>query len=253
MANKSTKWFFMQGDSRQGPVSSSELRKLAGQGRISADTLVWKAGLADWIEARRLKGLFPVSSGELEPPPPPRARFTPMPQRGIRDQRLSAESNPIGQASPRRSSDESLGLIAALLPLFGAFVMYNWIGQMNLLQNPMASLNMTGCVTVAAVSMLIGVEASRLGIGSSEDLDSRGNRRRNGPVSWALFTLVVFVLGFPAYMAVRARYGLRNYLVLAVLSTVVFGGCWLVLGQAIDQRSQEVRNDLSRLQRQFAR
>ncbi len=253
MADKSAKWFFMQGDSRQGPVSSSELRKLAGQGRISADTPVWKAGLADWIEARRLKGLFPVYPSELVPPPPPRARFTPMPQKRIRDQRPSAESTLAGQASPRRSSDESLGLIAALLPLLGAFVMYNWIGQMNLLQNPMASLNMAGCVTVAAVSMLIGVEASRLGIGSPEDLDSRGNRRRNGPLNWALFTLAVFVLGFPAYMAVRARYGLRNYLILAVMSTIVFVGCWLALGQAIDQRSQEVRDNLSRLRWQFSR
>ena len=47
-----------------GPVSASEIRRLAAAGRIGPDTQIKKVGTSDWILACRVKGLF----GSTPPP-----------------------------------------------------------------------------------------------------------------------------------------------------------------------------------------
>jgi len=61
-------WYYAQGDRKVGPISEAELKALAATGKLSADDLVWKDGMADWQPAGRLKGL-PFKHGS--PPPIP--------------------------------------------------------------------------------------------------------------------------------------------------------------------------------------
>lgn len=42
-------WFYAIGDERKGPVSEEALQKLARDGKINNDSLVWKEGMADWL------------------------------------------------------------------------------------------------------------------------------------------------------------------------------------------------------------
>lgn len=42
-----------------GPVSASELRKLAQEGRVTPDTPIWKVGSSKKVPASRVRGLFP--------------------------------------------------------------------------------------------------------------------------------------------------------------------------------------------------
>src|SRR5690606_24805793 len=44
-------------DDRRGPVDTSELSRLAADGELQPDHLVWKKGMAEWVPARRVKGL----------------------------------------------------------------------------------------------------------------------------------------------------------------------------------------------------
>jgi uncharacterized RDD family membrane protein YckC len=41
-------WYYAAGGQRQGPVSEDDFQKLARDGVIKPDTLVWKSGMADW-------------------------------------------------------------------------------------------------------------------------------------------------------------------------------------------------------------
>jgi hypothetical protein len=68
-------WFYAVDGSRQGPVPGSALRQLARQGMIGPEDLVWREGLADWVPARTLKGLFdgPGMPPPVPPPLPPEA------------------------------------------------------------------------------------------------------------------------------------------------------------------------------------
>ena len=57
----STEWFFSRKGERTGPISSAELKALAGSERLNPSDLLWKEGMTEWVSARRLKGLFPKS------------------------------------------------------------------------------------------------------------------------------------------------------------------------------------------------
>lgn len=71
-------WFYSAGDTRQGPVTELELRRLAMEGKVKPSDLVWKDGMPDWVEARTVDALFP----RRDPHPdaddrPNRRRFDP--------------------------------------------------------------------------------------------------------------------------------------------------------------------------------
>ncbi len=55
-----TEWFYSRGGNQVGPVSSAELRACAERGTLLPDDWIWKQGMADWVPARRINGLFPA-------------------------------------------------------------------------------------------------------------------------------------------------------------------------------------------------
>ncbi len=52
-------WHYAQNDEQQGPVTWVTLRRMARDGTLSRDDLVWHESLPDWIEAARVADLFP--------------------------------------------------------------------------------------------------------------------------------------------------------------------------------------------------
>ena len=58
----SQEWYYAAGNERHGPVSAPDLKKLADAGTLKPTDLVWKDGMADWVPARSIKGLFPTSA-----------------------------------------------------------------------------------------------------------------------------------------------------------------------------------------------
>lgn len=61
-------WYYSVGGDRQGPVSAQELRKLVDAGTLKAADLVWKDGMADWVAAKSIKGLFPAGTSSAGSP-----------------------------------------------------------------------------------------------------------------------------------------------------------------------------------------
>lgn len=63
-----------------GPVSVEQLRQLAVAGQLTANDLVWKEGMAEWVPAGRFKGLIPpapAANAPLAPGPAVRAAVAP--------------------------------------------------------------------------------------------------------------------------------------------------------------------------------
>ena len=47
-----TNWFYtVDGQEKKGPVPESELRQLLASGQVTAATLVWREGMANWAPA----------------------------------------------------------------------------------------------------------------------------------------------------------------------------------------------------------
>jgi hypothetical protein len=63
---KRSNWYYQVMGSPVGPISGSELRKLANNGTVSIDTLVRRDD-SDWVSAFNVKGLFePKTTSEFE-------------------------------------------------------------------------------------------------------------------------------------------------------------------------------------------
>src|SRR5262249_27564153 len=51
-------WYFSRNGQRHGPVTSSELQRLARTGALTPQDHVWKEGMKDWVPAAQVQGLF---------------------------------------------------------------------------------------------------------------------------------------------------------------------------------------------------
>ena len=67
MANQ---WHYNLYGQQLGPISDSELRKLANDGTLKTEDLIWKEGMAEWRKAGSMKGLFQKSTPPPIPPSP---------------------------------------------------------------------------------------------------------------------------------------------------------------------------------------
>lgn len=58
------KWYYARGDERMGPVDDGQILALASTGQITAQTLVWREGMADWAPwGRAPRPVGPDDSG----------------------------------------------------------------------------------------------------------------------------------------------------------------------------------------------
>ena len=64
-------WFVNFCGDELGPMTSAELRELAEVGGVQPDSLVRKGVDGNWVEARRVKGLFTAPEMRVASPPPP--------------------------------------------------------------------------------------------------------------------------------------------------------------------------------------
>ena len=59
-----TEWLYAKYGEQLGPVSSSQLRRMAENGELKPSDLIWREGLAAWIPASKLAGLRFATSAE---------------------------------------------------------------------------------------------------------------------------------------------------------------------------------------------
>lgn len=67
-------WYFAKDGVQQGPVSEEQIKRMARDGSLRREDLVWREGMAAWQPASEAGVEFPLPSGpsgSLPPPPPP--------------------------------------------------------------------------------------------------------------------------------------------------------------------------------------
>lgn len=64
-------WFYSKNGQRFGPIDAASLKHLAATDQLGVADLVWKNGMAGWLPASRIKGLFPQRVLAASPPPLP--------------------------------------------------------------------------------------------------------------------------------------------------------------------------------------
>lgn len=61
-------WYYVKDGRQCGPVSDECLKQLAATSQLQPVDLVWKDGMAQWVPAHRVNGLFKTPEIPLPPP-----------------------------------------------------------------------------------------------------------------------------------------------------------------------------------------
>ena len=85
-----TQWYYGHNGQQFGPFTDEQLKQLADSGQLQSTDVVWKKGMAQWVKASQLKGLFP-------PVATPGQQHSPAP--------VSSETNPTPLTSPPNEQD----------------------------------------------------------------------------------------------------------------------------------------------------
>jgi hypothetical protein len=64
-------WYIVENGQTVGPFTPGQLAQAAAGGRVGSETLVWSAGMSDWVPARTAPALASLL-GSTPPPPPER-------------------------------------------------------------------------------------------------------------------------------------------------------------------------------------
>ena len=62
-------WYYSHGDAQEGPVTEGTLRGMVADGSLSAEDLVWRAGMEDWAFVQDVPTLLESEDVEAAPPP----------------------------------------------------------------------------------------------------------------------------------------------------------------------------------------
>lgn len=101
-----------------GPASGEIMRKWIGEGRVSADSLIWREGWAEWQSA---SSIFPSLSGGASPPPPS-SPVVPASTPAFTAGPSSLPSEPsTPRTFPRRKSSNSLAVILVVVLTLASF------------------------------------------------------------------------------------------------------------------------------------
>ncbi|MCY2986900.1 MAG: GYF domain-containing protein [Planctomycetota bacterium] len=71
-------WRYAHAGEEHGPLSFEELQQLASQGQLQFNDVVWTEGMATWIEAFSVNGLFPVGGFAEQSPQPGLGMYRPL-------------------------------------------------------------------------------------------------------------------------------------------------------------------------------
>ena len=60
--SQETQWYISQEGQQLGPYTGEQLLSFAQGGNITRESMVWAEGMAEWLPAERIDGLFPVAA-----------------------------------------------------------------------------------------------------------------------------------------------------------------------------------------------
>lgn len=144
-------WYYYQNGESRGPVSMQELQGLLAGGQITAEDLVCKAGMSNWVPAGQIQGIAQPGAAAPPPPPPP----TPSgPSLGERLQKLGT-SDDLVEVMPH------LRLVQRFLELLQRAFSENMLNTIDRWAKVVGSFALIAAALVLMLGlMILGIRAS---------------------------------------------------------------------------------------------
>jgi hypothetical protein len=141
----------------------------------------------------------------------------------------------IGPAPPSilPLSQADYGWALLGLPIVGAILMWVWAESLIMLSWPAAASRLVTLSVVIGTAILAATEARRLGM--------TYNRREGtySSVQWAASLLLLWIIGYPAYLFKRRRFDRRNLLIPGIMVAFIFLISSGVTRELIEQKSAD--------------
>jgi uncharacterized RDD family membrane protein YckC len=119
-------WYYSADGTQQGPISGSQLKQLAASGDLQRSDLIWKEGMADWVRADKVRGLFgekTVPALPSRPKPKPKPVEDEYGFANVDESDFPAEAEEVpAPRKPKRSGREYQGEMAGFGRRLGAFL-----------------------------------------------------------------------------------------------------------------------------------
>jgi hypothetical protein len=106
-------WFLYQDKEQKGPFTDKDFKKMALNGEIKPDSLVWLEDMPEWSPAEAVEGLLPKSSSTPPPLPdnliskqlPPIPKNPPTPGADTNNEKQAQPVNPSAEIIPPSTAD----------------------------------------------------------------------------------------------------------------------------------------------------
>ncbi len=139
------------------------------------------------------------------------------------------------QIKHEKQEREGLGYILLLIPIVSSILMYFWVGNMVMLQNPGSFLNLLGIGTIILTAVLASVEASQLGFG-------KGAKKESSPAAIFLGMVLLWIIVFPYYLYARSKKGKKNLIFGGIIVALIFVAIYVLMSSAINSQLDNIRN-----------
>jgi hypothetical protein len=105
-----SEWYYtVNGQQAATPVSTSQLKQMAGAGQLQPTDLVWQEGMANWVPASSIKGLFGAGRSSAEQPAVVEAPVVASSGGGKKNDKRKAEAD--------ETEEDTAGAVVGLHPL----------------------------------------------------------------------------------------------------------------------------------------
>ncbi len=148
-------------------------------------------------------------------------------------------TSPVGS-----TNNESFGYLLLIIPCIATALIWLWVANMNMLQDPGTTLNVIGGLTLFITAVMVALEAQKLGFGQKKAVT--GKVSETGPIGYFLGMVLLWIVVYPLYLYQRSKKGRKNLVVGGILIALLFAVSWYMLATAIDARLNEIRGIFNR-------
>jgi hypothetical protein len=135
-----------------------------------------------------------------------------------------------------------LGWALLGIPIAGSMLLWFWVAQLSLIQGPGSATDLIIVAVVLGTAAVAAIEAGKLGMKADRAAGSYS------PVQWAALIVLLWVIGFPAYLFKRRHYSKANLLVPGIVVSSAFVISAVLLLAAINAKVAEIQASLASVQ-----
>ena len=133
------------------------------------------------------------------------------------------------------------------IPVVASLLIIFWVSNMNLFQSPSETILGISVLTIISTAIVAAIEAQKLGMRSDRSVGSYS------PAIWFFLIALLWIVGYPAYLYKRKKWGAKNMLIPSLLIAAIFLSSAVAMEILIEQKKAEIRAEMSKVKSEMGK